>query len=233
MNQSLQILTLSAASIGFLHTLTGPDHYLPFIVLSKARKWSLWKTSWITLLCGLGHVGSSVVLGIIGIASGVALNKLVHTESVRGGIVSWVFLTFGLIYLIWGIYKGVKNKPHKHLHFHEDGNIDEHHHTHESEHGHEHGKKMTLWVLFIIFVLGPCEPLIPFMMKPAADGNSWGIVQVAGIFSLVTIATMLTIVILAYKGFEFLPMKKLERYIHAIAGGVILICGIGMVFLGW
>ena len=66
MDQALLSLTGAAAAIAFTHTITGPDHYLPFIVMSKARKWSLWKTSWITFLCGLGHVLSSVVIGEIG-----------------------------------------------------------------------------------------------------------------------------------------------------------------------
>lgn len=229
------LLTLSgfAALTGFLHTLTGPDHYLPFIFLSRARKWSLFKTIWITLICGIGHVGSSVLLGGIGIASGMAVDKLTHTEVLRGSIVSWIFILFGLAYFIWGLYKGIKNKAHKHLHFHDNGKLHEHEHIHGEEHSHEHGKKLTFWVLFLIFVLGPCEPLIPFLMYPAAQHHTWGIVQIAGIFSVVTIITMLTLVILSLKGLELLPLKKIERYMDAIAGGIILICGFGMVFLGW
>jgi len=67
------VLYLTAASIGFFHTLLGPDHYLPFIVISKARKWSLLKTNLVTLVCGIGHVASSVVIGFIGILFGIAV----------------------------------------------------------------------------------------------------------------------------------------------------------------
>ena len=58
MSTEFNILVISAASIGFLHTLLGPDHYLPFIVMGRARRWSLWKTGWITVACGIGHIGS-------------------------------------------------------------------------------------------------------------------------------------------------------------------------------
>jgi hypothetical protein len=34
------ILAGAAAGIGFIHTVIGPDHYLPFIVMAKARKWT-------------------------------------------------------------------------------------------------------------------------------------------------------------------------------------------------
>lgn len=70
MTQEITILTLTAVSIGFIHTVFGPDHYLPFIVISKARKWSLLKTIFVTTLCGMGHILGSIVLGFIGIALG-------------------------------------------------------------------------------------------------------------------------------------------------------------------
>ncbi|MBI5010716.1 MAG: hypothetical protein HZB98_13960 [Bacteroidia bacterium] len=44
MDNSIALLSVTAVSLGFLHTLLGPDHYLPFIVISLAKKWSLKKT---------------------------------------------------------------------------------------------------------------------------------------------------------------------------------------------
>ena len=105
MEESIKILSATAVSLAFMHTLLGPDHYLPFIVLSEAKKWSTKKTMLITMLCGLGHVLSSVLLGFIGIAAGVALSKLVGIEEVRGSIAAWLFIAFGLIYMIISIYK--------------------------------------------------------------------------------------------------------------------------------
>ena len=93
------LLSVTALSIGFLHTLLGPDHYLPFIVLSQAKSWSIRKTMIITFLCGIGHVLSSVILGIIGIAVGISVNKLVSIESFRGNIAAWLFIAFGLVYM--------------------------------------------------------------------------------------------------------------------------------------
>src|SRR5665647_2449113 len=96
------LLSLTAASLGFIHTALGPDHYLPFIVLSKARHWSGTKTMWITFLSGVGHVGGSVVIGLIGIALGISLNKLTFIEDFRGNIVAWLLIAFGLAYTIYG-----------------------------------------------------------------------------------------------------------------------------------
>ena len=103
MNDSIAILSVTAISIGFIHTVLGPDHYLPFIVLSKAKNWTLKKTMLITFLCGVGHVLSSVVLGLIGIIVGVSVTKLVAIESFRGNIAAWLFIAFGLVYMIISI----------------------------------------------------------------------------------------------------------------------------------
>ena len=65
----MYVLIMSAASLGVIHTLLGPDHYLPFIVLSKARNWSRPRTLWITFISGVGHVSGSVRKRINGSSS--------------------------------------------------------------------------------------------------------------------------------------------------------------------
>jgi len=236
MSQELMILLFTAAFIGFLHTLLGPDHYLPFIVMGKVRKWSMVKTTWITLLCGVGHVGSSVLLGFIGIALGIAVTKLVVVESFRGNLAVWALIAFGLVYFVWGMRRALKNKPHEHSHFHVDEDTHIHQHTHTEEHVHVHEREnagnITPWVLFTIFVLGPCEPLIPLLMYPAVKENFRGLLLVTAVFGAVTISTMLGIVLVSTLGINRLPMKKMERYSHALAGGSILLCGIAIQFLG-
>ena len=62
MPDEIILLAGTAATLGFIHTILGPDHYLPFIVLAKARKWSTIKTLVITFFCGFGHILSSVIL---------------------------------------------------------------------------------------------------------------------------------------------------------------------------
>jgi len=233
MSNEITLLAITAASIGFFHTLFGPDHYLPFIMMSKARNWKMTKTMLITFLCGLGHVGSSVVLGIIGISVGIAISKIEMFESFRGNLAAWAFIVFGFVYLIWGIRQAIRNKPHSHLHIHEDGAKHEHVHSHRKEHSHVHGKKsITPWVLFTIFVLGPCEPLIPILMFPSAKNSISGLIFITMIFAVVTIATMMTVVYIASLGYKFVPMKKMERYSHAIAGFIIMFSGLGIQFLG-
>lgn len=236
MDKSLIVLYMTAASIGFFHTLFGPDHYFPFIAMSKAKGWSIIKTSLITFACGMGHIISSVALGIFGIIFGIAVMRLEVFEAFRGNLAAWALIGFGLVYFIWGMRMAVRNRPHNHPHLHQDGTGHLHTHSHSDEHAHVHDKKskksITPWVLFTIFVLGPCEPLIPILMYPAAKKSITGLIMVTAIFGIVTIATMMTIVIVTSFGLNLVPMRRAERYVHALAGAAIFLSGVAIQFLG-
>ena len=258
-SREIWMLAGTAATLGLVHTVIGPDHYLPFIVIGRARNWTLRKTLFVSFLAGLGHILSSVVLGFVGIALGIAVARLEGVESARGGIAAWLLIGFGFAYFVWGMRWAWRGKPHihAHLHDHEDAQVhphgpDEgphdpdhehvhqhaHTHTHErAEHAHPHGEvpkkaNITPWVLFTIFVFGPCEPLIPLVMYPAARHSTAGVVLVAAAFGVVTIATMLVIIAAASLGASFVRLGKLERYSHALAGLVIFISGLAVQFLG-
>jgi len=230
------LLYLTAATIGFMHTLLGPDHYVPFIFMSQAGKWSKIKTFWITILCGFGHIGSSVAIGLIGIAFGVALHKITFIESFRGNIAAWLLIAFGLVYMIYGIKKAQRNKEHSHFHKHNDGDYHTHKHNHHEDHLHVHDSKnknqMTAWVLFTIFIFGPCEPLIPLVMYPAAQNNTFSMVMVILFFGVTCIATMTSLVMFSLWGISFIDLKRFEKYTAATAGATILLCGLAIQFLG-
>jgi nickel/cobalt exporter len=236
MPEEIRILAITAASIAFFHTLLGPDHYLPFIMMARAGKWSYPKTAVVTVLCGIGHVLSSVLLGFGGIFLGTQLSKLEAFESFRGEIAAWLLIVFGLIYFVWGVRRAILNRPHKHAHEHNGGMSHEHSHDHHDEHAHPHLKKSgpnyTPWILFVIFVLGPCEPLIPILMYPAARHDMGSVILIGSIFSIVTIATMLAAVMLPLAGVKLIKLGSLERYSHALAGAIIMLSGLGIRFLG-
>ncbi|MCK4659417.1 MAG: hypothetical protein KAV82_07835 [Phycisphaerae bacterium] len=220
----------TAVLLGFFHTLFGPDHYLPFVAMSRIGRWSLPKTVVITLVCGVGHVGSSVVLGLLGIALGTALIQLEWFEGLRGNLAGWLLLGFGLAYTIWGVRRAIRNQPHTHAHVHEGGLAHTHPHGHVADHAHVHtaeekAASMTPWILFTIFVFGPCEPLIPLLMYPAAKLSLWGVALVALVFAVTTLATMTTIVVVVCLGLTKASFARLERYGHVVAGLVVTACG--------
>lgn len=229
----LQLLLVTAVSIAGLHTLSGPDHYLPFIALSKSRRWTVQRTLFWTVVCGLGHVSSSVLLGLIGAALGWSVAKLGHIEGVRGSIAGWAFLLFGLGYCLWGLWRASQNSRHKHFDVQPDNEVYVFEHRHGQTVAPTERHRVTPWVLFLVFVLGPCEPMIPLLYFPAAQSSVIGMLWLVAVYLLVTLSTMIVMVLIGLKGLSWLQVPMLEKYMHALSRGMLFVCGVGMVWLGW
>jgi nickel/cobalt exporter len=230
------VLLSSAAGIAFVHTLMGPDHYLPFVSMAVARRWGWRRLMGVTALCGAGHLLGSVALGLLGIWAQSELKDLVAIESWRGDLAAWALLSCGLVYLAWGLRQASRQQQHSHWHSH--GQTQHSHvHGHAHSHAHVHRAKagqstLAPWVVFVIFVLGPCEPLIPLLMYPAAGASVTGVLLVTAVFGLVTVATMAVAVSVTFYGLRQLRLPSLERFGHAMAGATLSACGASILFLG-
>ena len=196
-------------SIAFFHALA-PDHWLPFVMLAKARKWSRGKLTLVAFVGGLGHVGSSIVIGALGIAFGLVAT-MTDLESARAKLGLFLLIGFGITYAIWGLRHG-KRSHHHHL----DKTLSE-------------KKRITIWTIFAVFVLGPCEPLIPLMFL--ATSESWfGIMLVTITFAVVTVVMMVGQALIGRAGFQLVSQSKAEQYSHALAGVVIALTGVILLF---
>jgi len=229
-------LCLTAAAVGAVHTILGPDHYVPFVAMSQAGRWTLGKTLRVTAGCGLAHVAGSVAIGLVGILLGMAVMRLEALESFRGDVAAWLMIGFGLATMTWGLVRAARsNRPHDHVHAHADGTVHAHPRTHDAPHLHVHAADAAAvaavpvwspWLLFLVFAFGPCEPLIPLLMVPAARASWWAVAAVAAVFTAATLLTMAAAVVVLRSGVSCLPSSGLQRYAHAIAGAAILGCGV-------
>jgi len=213
----MSVLLLGTAGVAILHTLAGPDHYLPFIAMGRARRWSVARTVFWTSLCGLGHVASSVLLAVSGVIFGFGLERVRFIEEFRGNLAAWAMIAFGLVYLAWGLNKAGRHQPDAHAHL---------------PAGTPEGFRLTPWVLFTIFLFGPCEPMIPLVMYPAAQGSWTDVWLVVAAFSALTIGVMVAVVLLGQRGLGLLPVGRFGRFRHAMAGGTVLLAGCAIQFLG-
>ncbi len=212
MHNSLWVLLVSTVSIAFLHALA-PDHWMPFAAIGKAQKWSKLRLLWITFVSGVGHVGSSIIFSIIGILLGFSLSRLKAVEGHRGEIALWLLIGFGIAYMLWGIKKA---GDHKHA------DIDKEKLK---------SKTIAVWTMFAIFILGPCEPLVPLIFLGYNYGYV-GVISISVVFSVITIAMMLTQSLLAFMGIQLIKSDFAERYSHAFAGFVIALTGALVMALG-
>ena len=86
------------------------------VVVGRAQGWSYRKTAAITALCGVGHVASSVVLGVLGIGLGIALGHLEWVEATRGSFAAWFLIVFGLAYAGWSLARSRRGQRNVHVH---------------------------------------------------------------------------------------------------------------------
>ncbi len=213
--QTTTLLLGTAASLAVVHTLLGIDHSLPFFVLGRARGWALGRTLAVTAACGAGHVASSVLIGAVGVGLGIATDALLWLESARGELAAALLIGFGLAYAAWAVWRGIRGPAGARLH-----------RTPEA------ADRITPWALFIVFVLGPCEPLIPLMVVPGIAGDWFTVGAVVGVFGLLTLAAMLLAVAAAWRGVGLLGGGRSGRRADALAGLVVAASGAAVLFLG-
>ena len=210
----MSILLASAASVAFFHALA-PDHWLPFVALAKGSRWKMGQLAFITTLAGIGHVASSLLIGLLGLWAGWAVHRLEGVEAWRGGMVVWLLIGFGMAYALWGLKHAQHSHPHR--------SVQEVVKAYAAR---------RVWLLIAILVFGPCEPLIPLMFLAYKEGMG-AIWTVAIVFSLVTIGMIVGQSALSYAGVSRLHAPWMERYAHALAGAVIVATGLAVLLVGF
>ena len=203
------MLCATAFTIGTVHTLLGPDHYVPFVAMARAGDWSTARTLRVTAACGLGHVAGSVLIGLAGLAIGIAVLQLETLEAVRGDLAGWLLIGFGAAYSLWGLRRAFRQRLKQAKPLPAAGT-----------------SVWAPWLLLLLFVFGPCEPLIPLLMYPAAKASPWAVVGVVATFTLATVGTMLIAVLVLQSGAAAIRLPRLDRFAHAMAGLAILACGV-------
>jgi hypothetical protein len=207
-------LGVAAVTVGALHAIA-PDHWVPFAALARAQRWSVRKTSAVTLLCGTGHVSVSALLGLVALLFGKALIEVYgkRLESVGGLLLAG----FGLAYGIWGLRRAAGQKWHGHAHHHYD-------------HVHDAGKA-TVLALFLLASFDPCVAVIPILLAAAPLGSASAVAIVLA-YEAATLASMLALVLSARAGVARVRVPHLERWSDAVAGGVIVATGLLMTGFG-
>jgi sulfite exporter TauE/SafE len=219
------IITSSAASLGFFHTILGPDHYLPFVAMARTNGWSGYKTAGYVALCGVSHVLGTILIGLLTLGLGFALFKIENFQSIRGNFAGWFLLFLGAIYFVWGINLALKER----------GNSTSSNQLNNPKRkfSNSYFIRSSPFLLFLFFILGPCEPLLPLLALGSENTQYFSSFLVIMAFCLTTILTMLLCVMLFYYGFSrFSIFMKYENFMHAITGFVIFACGFSIQFFG-
>jgi nickel/cobalt transporter (NicO) family protein len=239
-SENVIVMIWTAVVVGGVHTALGPDHYVPFVMMARALKWSRARTLAVTVLCGVGHVTSAVIIGAALVTAGMAVrewegSRWADFQAWSGTVSAWLLMGLGAAIFVHGMVRARRGVTHSHQHVHEHGGHHAHPHAHQEDHLHPHqtegGIRLTPWVLFTIFVLGPCEPLIPLLLAAWATAGAAGAVCVVGAFSVTTVLAMVALTAALLAGVNRIPLGKVERYSLAIAGMSLVLCGAAILCL--
>lgn len=230
----LTSIALTGFTVAFFHAAI-PTHWLPFVLVARARQWSRTKTMGVTLFAGIGHVMLTSLLGL-----GIAWFSF-QLDARLGAAFPWVIggllIAIGAFYF-WRQLSG-RGVQHHHL-------LGGHHRATEQcghEHGHSHwdaelnesplaSRKSGDWAaisgLFVMLTLSPCEGFLPVYVSGVQFG--WrGFFVLSAILAVGALLGMLLFTWLTLVGLERLEVKQFERYESALLG--VLFCALGVLII--
>lgn len=193
--------------ISLLHALI-PNHWLPVLAIGKKEGWTLGETSRITLISGLSHVISTVIIGILLGLIGEELAE--HLDDFTHVIAPSILILLGLYFI---------RQHYKHHHFHvEKKNLE------------KKTKSSIVLALVIAMFLSPCMEIEAYFLLAGTKG--WYMMALIAImYSVITIAGMLIWVRIVYKGLLKLNWHKWEHNAGIITGLTLVITGIISFFI--
>lgn len=231
----VSILLLTAVATAVFHTLI-PDHWLPFVLVGRARGWSARETASISGLSALIHTGLSVALGLVALSAGLGAARAMgrHLESASGVLL----VLFGLAYAVWAWRKGGHFHPggalvHRHAEAEEcDGHEGPGHHEHLHYHADEGwirgGRGKSAFYLALIVGANPCVLILPIMLATAEHGAA-SVALVTLAYCLTTVALMIGLSVFGVVGSRRIPVPSAARHMETASG--LLIALVGALFL--
>jgi nickel/cobalt transporter (NicO) family protein len=232
----LATIAATGFTVAFFHAAL-PTHWLPFVLVGRARGWRQAKTLLVTLCAGLGHVTLTSLLGVAIAWFGFRLDERV------GALFPWIIGVFLMVVGLYYLWRQSRGRGV--CHHHAPGSP--HHPSeacgHEADHSHWDeelkGTPLTAgggsdWAamsgLFMMLTLSPCEAFLPIYLSGVKFG--WrGFALLTGILAVAALAGMTLFTWLTLRGIERLRVQRLERYEAGLVGGMFLLLGVLVILL--
>jgi ABC-type nickel/cobalt efflux system permease component RcnA len=223
------LLVGSVAAVGVLHTLV-PDHWAPIVVIARQRQWSRARTIRAAALAGVGHVTTTLLLGVVLWALGASVAaRYGHLVSVVSAV---ALIAFGLWIAVAG-WRELRGGGHGH---HDHGQQHEHEHDHAHQHDHEHtdahhearterGGASQRTTLILILGSSPMVEGLPAFLAASTYGLTL-LATMAAVFAASTIITYATVTGAALHGLRRISLGPLERYGEVLSGLVVAAVGV-------
>lgn len=192
--------------LSILHALI-PNHWLPVLAVSRKENWTISETTSVTLVSGLAHALSTVMIGLIIGLLGVQLAE--HVEQFTHFVAPVILIGLGIFYVY---------QHHRH------------HHFSISSGGTRLSRNRIILGLAVAMFFSPCFEIEAYFLMAGAHGW-YQVVILAILYSVVTVCGMVIWVRLAYKGIFQLNWHSLEHNAGIITGVTLVLTGIVSFFI--
>ena len=214
---------IGAAIVGILH-MSAPDHWLTLCVLARNRKWAPKKLFGISFMTAIGHVGLSVIMGLVVVVIGLVFSHLISYYLDTG---------IGITMVVGGLVVGIlplvrkTSHHHDHIHDHEHEHVDGHVHDHEHDEEKKYDKLTSKIGYFAVLgaALSPDPSIIPIYLSAISAGFYFAL-ELSIVFAVASILTLLLLVQLGTMGLVKTLAKIPEKYNDSMVGFVIMSIGI-------
>jgi len=195
----------------FLHAAL-PTHWLPFVLVGRAQRWSLTRNLLAVTAAGLAHIATTAVVGSLIVAAGMALDEVVagllpHLSAV-------LLFGFGGFYLIKSFVRRPAMAGGPSLDLAEPPGLQD-----KASHS------AAFWGLVAVMALSPGEVLLPIYMSSAQEG-AMALALLTLVFAVGTVLGMATFTTLARAGASVLRLERWARYEGAILGVALIAIGL-------
>jgi len=190
----------------FLHAAL-PTHWLPFVLVGRAQRWSLTRSLLAVTAAGLAHIATTVVVGSLIVAAGMALDEVV--AGLLAHLSAVLLFGFGGFYLIKSVVRRPATAGGPPL------DLAEPTVSHSA----------AFWGLLAVMALSPGEVLLPIYMSSAQEG-AMALSLLTIVFAVGTILGMATFTTLARAGASVLRLERWARYEGAILGVALIAIGL-------
>jgi hypothetical protein len=197
------ILIGTVAAVGVLHTIV-PDHWAPIVAVARSGRWSAERTARAAALAGIGHVTTTLLLGLaLWVVGAAVATRYAHAVNV---VSSLALIGFGawIAYLGWNEAREADGEGH--------------------QHGDErHVGRAT--ALMLILGSSPMIEGIPAFLAASTKGALL-LAVMAVVFALSTIATYVVMSTLGLRGLQNASLGPFERYGELLSGALVAAVGV-------
>ncbi len=199
-------LATGSLLLSLLHAII-PNHWLPVLAIGRKENWSLREILNVTIICGLCHVVSTLLIGWGLAFFGWELSQ--KFQSITSFIAPVVLICIGLIFIY---------RHHRHKHFH------------LADQPHKNSKSKIIFSLSLAMFFSPCLEIEAYFLAAGTESIGWVLI-LSTIYFFVTLVGMVIWVTVAYHSSNKFNWHKLEHNAGIITGVTLIVTGIISFFI--